>query len=110
MEGAASKSGVKYALANGETVENEGEKHMMASSGEGVNRMITAQVTEVSKPLMSVSKLVKAGNTVVFSPEGSYVYDGYNGETMNLEARNAMYMLKVWVKPASGFHGFGGKP
>ena len=44
-------------------MDNEGEKHMVMSSTEGVDRMVTAQVTEVSKPLMSFSKLVKAGNT-----------------------------------------------
>ena len=105
-----SKTGGKYRMANGDIIDNEGEKQMVMSSGEGVNRLITAQVTEVSKPLLSVSKMVKAGNTVVFAPEGSYIYDGYTGEVMNLEEQRGMYMLKVWIKPASGFQGFGGNP
>ena len=110
VTGPASKAGVKYALANGETVENEGEKHMFMSSSEGVNRLVTAQVTEVSKPLLSVSKMVNAGNTVVFSKDNSYIYDGTTGEVMNLEERNGMYLLKVWIKSSSGFQGFGGNP
>ena len=32
VSGPASKAGVKYALANGDTVDNEGEKHMVMSS------------------------------------------------------------------------------
>jgi len=103
VSGPASKSGVKYSTANGEVLDNEGEKHMFMSSAEGVNRAMTAQVTEVNKPLLSVSKMVKAGNTVIFSPEGSYIYDGYTGETMSLEESKGLYWLKVWIKSSSGF-------
>ena len=110
VSGSASKAGVKYALANGETVDNEGEKHMIMSSMEGVNRLVTAQVTEVSKPLLSVSKMVNAGNTVVFSKDSSYIYDEATGEVMNLEERNGMYLLKLWIRSSSGFQGFGGNP
>ena len=84
-------------------IDNEGEKVMVMSSNEGVNRVITAQVTEVNKPLLSVSKMVKSGNTVVFSPDGSYIYDADTGEVMNLEERYGIYMLKVWVQATSGF-------
>jgi len=108
--GAASKAGVKYATANGETVENEGEKTMVMCSVEGVNREITAQVTDINKPLLSVSKMCKAGYTTVFAPEGSYIYDGYTGEVMNLQEVNGLFMLKGWIKSTSGFHGFGGNP
>ena len=96
--GAASRAGVRYALANGEAIENEGEKIMHVSFLEGVERYLTAQVTDVSKPLLSVSQLVKSGNTVVFSPEGSWIYEEASGEYMEMEERNGMYMLKVWVK------------
>ena len=106
----ASRAGVKYSTANGDTVENEGEKNMVMSSTEGVNRLITAQVTEVSRPLLGVSKMVKVGNSVVFTPEGSWIYDGYTGEVMNLQEVNGMYMLKTWIKSSSGFQGFGGNP
>ena len=59
---------------------------------------------------MSVSKLVKAGNTVVFDQQGSYIYDKDTGETMSLQEDNGMYVLKSWVQKASGFHGFEGNP
>eukprot|EP00973_Karenia_brevis_P077408 10754806-Karenia_brevis.AAC.1 len=93
-------------MANGDVIDNEGEKQMQVSFGEGPERLLTAQVTDVTKPLLSVSKMVKAGHTVVFSPEGSYIYDQANGETMAMEEVKGMYMLKVWVKRPD-FHGHG---
>ena len=89
---------MKYALANGEANDNEGEKIMHVSFAEGMERYLTAQVTDVSKPLLSVSQMVKAGNTVVFSPQGAWIYEEASGECMELEERKGMYMLKVWVK------------
>ena len=106
----SSKPGIKYALANGELVDNEGEKKMVMSTAEGVVREFTAQVTEVNKPLLSVSKMVNAGYTVTFSPEGSYIYDGYDDTYQYLESRNGLFMLKGWVQPSVGFQGLGASP
>ena len=65
---AASLRGVKYEVANGEHIPNLGEKHLRGfTDQEGFPRHVTAQVCDVSKPLMSVAKLVKTGNTVVFT-------------------------------------------
>ena len=69
---------------------------------EGVIRKVTAQVCDVSKPLMSGFKMVKAGHRIVFDEEGSYVEDKATGEVAWLEERVGMYMLKLWVK-ASAF-------
>ena len=77
-----------------------GETHL-----EGIKRRITAQVCEVSKPLLSGARLVRAGNSVVFSPGGSYVYDPATGESMALQEKGGMYMLSMWARAgaASGF-------
>ena len=40
---------------------------------EGFARSVTAQVCDVTKPLMSVHKLVKAGHKVVFDENGAYI-------------------------------------
>ena len=56
---------------------------------------------------MSVAKLVKAGNTVVFSPSGSYIYDEATQEYLSLQENQGMYTLALWVRPGdvprSGF-------
>ena len=63
-----------------------------------------AQVCDVNKALLSVHRVVQAGNRVVFAASGSYVEDEQHGETMELVERGGMYMLKLWVR-AQGFSG-----
>ena len=99
----ASKRGVQYEVANGERIPNLGQKTFTGvTESEGLLRGITAQVCEVNKPLLSVARLVKAGNSVVFAPDGSYVEDNGTQERMWLQESGGMYMLKLWV-PATGF-------
>ena len=47
---------------------------------------------------MSVSRVVKAGNRIVFDEEGSYTEDKTSGENVNVVADGRMYMLKMWIK------------
>ena len=99
----ASLRGVMYEVANGERIPNMGEKTFQAlTDGEGFVRGITAQVCDVNKPLLSVSKLVQSGNTVVFDSDGAYVEDKGTGERMWLKESGGMYMMKLWV-PSAGF-------
>ena len=104
-EGAASRRGVEYEIANGELIPNLGEKRFIAVSTEGISRRLTAQVCEVNKGLLSVSKVVKAGSRVVFDRDGSYIEDKETGEKMALQESGGMYMLKMWTKrsPSSSF-------
>ena len=46
---------------------------------------------------MSVSRLVKAGNTVVFSPTGSYIEDGATLERIELHEEGGMFMTRMWI-------------
>ena len=59
---------------------------------------MTAQVCDVSKALLCVSKVVNAGNKVVFEKTGSYIEDLKTGENIYLKEDGTMYMLKVWAK------------
>ena len=101
-EGAASKSGVQYECANGERIPNLGEQKFMAYTQEGCQKRIRAQVCEVTKALLSVRRLVEAGNRVVFEEGGSYIEDIYRKERMYLQEKHGMYTLKVWTK-GTGF-------
>ena len=96
--GLASKRGVKYEVANGTRIPNLGERKFIAHSEEGAARNITAQVCDVNKALLSVKKVVGAGNRVVFDDSGSYIEDKRSGEKMWLREDNGMYMLKMFVK------------
>jgi hypothetical protein len=102
-EGEACRRGVKYEVADGTLIPNLGEKEFVAVGEGGEMRGMTAQVCEVNKALLSVSKMVKQGNKVVFEEEGAYVEDRHTGERMYLKESGGMYMMKLWVK--SGFLG-----
>ena len=61
-------------MANGTNIPNLGEKSFIANSEDGHVRNLTAQVCDVNKALLSVSRMVKAGNKVVFGDaEGNYI-------------------------------------
>ena len=95
---AASQRGVAYQVANGAQIPNLGEKVLqgvMEGSSTGVARKIKTHICAVNKPLLSVSKLVKAGNTVVFSPEGSYIQDTSTQELIWLVEEQGMYNAKM---------------
>ena len=100
-EGAASRRGVQYEVANGVRIPNLGEKSFAGHSEEGYVREITAQVCDVNKSLLSVSRMVKAGNRVVFDDD-SYIEDKTTGEKLWFASEVGMYALKMWV-PTTGF-------
>ena len=100
--GAASRRGVEYEVANGSTIPNLGEKRFRGFSSEGQGKDITAQVCDVNKALLSVRKIVAAGNKVIFEKQGAYIEDP-GGRQIWLEEKQGMYMLKLWVKKADPF-------
>ena len=99
--GDATRRGVQYEVASGDLIPNLGEKNFLAYGEEGQARAIKAQVCEVNKALMSVSRMVQAGNKVVFSRSGSYVEDEATRERIPLREQSGMYMLKLWIKNQS---------
>jgi hypothetical protein len=98
QEGPAQRRGVVYEVANGVRIPNWGEKRFVGVSNEGIERGMTAQVCDVNKALLSVKKIVAAGNRVVFEDEGSYIQDKMTGQCMCIEEVGGMYMLRMWVK------------
>ena len=59
-----------YRLAHGSLIPNKGEKSFLGMTTEGVARRLKAQVTDVDRPLMSVSQVVENGGRVVFDKKG----------------------------------------
>ena len=101
-EGSASRRGFVYETANGETIPNLGEKQFVAESEEGARKKITAHVADVNKGLLSVTKIVAAGDRVVFDGN-SYLEDRATGEKMWLTEAHGVYMLKMWVESGQPF-------
>ena len=98
VPGEAHRLGVRYEVANGETVPNEGERDFVGQTEEGHIRAIKAQVADVNKDLLSVSRMVKNGCQVVFHPSGSYAQDLQTSEKFWLKESGGMYTLSMWVR------------
>ena len=101
-EGPASRRGVQYEVASGVRIPNLGGKTFKGHTEEGIQRNLKAQVCEVNKALLSVNKMVQAGNRVVFDNIGSYIEDKFTHEKIWLEGKGGMYMLRMWVR-SEGF-------
>ena len=57
---------------------------------------MAAQVTEVNKALLSVSKLASKGCRAVFEEGNSYIENKASGDWIPLEERNGMCFIKMW--------------
>jgi hypothetical protein len=95
----ASRRGVEYECANGESIPNLGQKRMAIYTSEGTLRSCTTQCADVSKPLQSVRHLVKNQHAVVFDDECSYIYNKVAGETNYIADDGMNYTMKTWIIP-----------
>ena len=97
------KEGLRFRAANGTVIENYGRRNLAfkTEGRKGVNCM-SFHVTDVKKPLASVSKIVEKGSAVHFTPEGSYI-QGPSGEKIELVLENGVYVMDV--KFVQGFSG-----
>ena len=62
----ASRASLKYRVANGTAIDNQGEKIIQAMTKQGKNLGMTLQIAHVTKPSGSMRAMVGAGNKVVF--------------------------------------------
>ena len=59
--------------ANGEQIRDLGEKKIPFKTNEGIQWTITFRSASVVKPLISMQKVVQAGNVVVLDEKNSYM-------------------------------------
>ena len=98
-ESEGSKNGIHYKAADRGRMPNYGEKKVefqMVGDGQpkGIHS-ITFQVTDATKPLAAVSKMVKKGNRVVFDPQRSYIENIQTGKQINLIEVGGTYQMEV---------------
>ena len=97
-----SRKHIQYTMANGQKTSNHGEQHVMAVTRGGHEITFKAQVTDVHRPLMSVSRICDKGNRVVFESHGGYIESLTTGEKIHVHRDHNMYRLQVCV-PEAGF-------
>ena len=95
-----SRGGVKYVTASGSVMNNKGEKEIKVRTQEGHKCMLRMQVTDVQKPLMSVSRVCDAGHRVVFTRDGGYIEHEESGQKTEFMRVDNVYRLNVEVAQA----------
>ena len=105
------KFGIEYEIADGNTVENWGERACLIKTSESATTDADAlemqfQVVDVSKALMSVHRVCEQGHDVLFSnrDHGSAILIGGNVRNrIPLRHVGGTYELDAWVKPSPDF-------
>ena len=97
----ASRSGVFYTSANGGKIMNLGEQHIPVALSNGARTICAFQVAEVSRPLMSVSKLCEMGNRVLFGANGGVIMNLRSGEMTPFAKEEGVYTFDIWIPPLS---------
>ena len=67
------------------------------------------QVTDVGKPLASVTRILDKGSTVVFSrkPGGSYIMNNHSGQKIQLTEEKGTFVMDVeYLEPDPDSEGF----
>ena len=94
---------MRFVAANGQPIQNYGRRHVAfrAEGRNGINCM-ASHATDAKKALASVGKMVDQGNSVHFTPSGSYI-EGPSGERVELRKEGGVSVMDVNYLP--GFRG-----
>ena len=90
-------SSKKFVAANGEQIKDLGEKKKPFKTNEGVQRCKTFRSANVVKPLISMQKVVRAGNTVVLDEKNPHIRNIRDGTVIKLDVSNGVYTLDMWI-------------
>ena len=91
-----SRAGGSYRTASGAPVPNLGELDGKFLTNEGYASEIPFQLADIERPLIAVSALTKAGNTVELYETGGRIIHR-SGKMTNIERRGGTYILRMWV-------------
>ena len=73
------------------------EKSNPFKTNEGVQRCITFRSAIVVKPLISMLKVVRAGNNVVLDEQNPHIRNTRDGTMINLDVNNDVYTMDRWI-------------
>ena len=95
-----------YKTAGKTTVYKDGDKALVCGFQNGTELQTKWEVGDIHRPLSSVSKMVRAGNTVCFDTEargGSWIRNNATGNTLKVFERDGIYVLPAWIRNPAGF-------
>ena len=91
-----------FATASGQRIPNYGEQRNRGLSTSGTLLNITAQVTDVKKPLISVQEMVNKGNQVIFKTDGPIIRNCKSGLEIPMVDRGGQYLIEFEIAAVSG--------
>ena len=94
-----SRRGETFITASGDPIPQLGEKVAMVYIEGGALKKIRTQCTTVSKPLLSVKRMIEVGHFVGFCDQGGFLLDLHSGHLEWFREDNGNYMLDTWLVP-----------
>ena len=95
-ESPGSRRGQNFIVGNGERVPNEGQVRLKLESTGPDGRVMpvhsTFQVAEITRPLMSVSKICDQGFSCLFTKDGAQVMDSQQKVVCHFGRANGLYV------------------
>ena len=86
-----------FVAANGEQIRGLGEKRIPLKTNEGIQRCITFRSASVVKPLISLQKVVRAGNVVVLDERNPHIRSIQDRTTTKLDVNSGVYTMDMWI-------------
>ena len=93
-----SKAGMCYSVANGEDIPNVGQKTFEAVTEGGQSGVMTTQLAEVTRPLMSVGQTCDNGNLVIFHKRGGFILNLESRALTPFDRVAGNYEIAYWVR------------
>ena len=88
-----------YIAANKGKIQNQGEQHLLLMTlDESHGFRIKMQSAEVSRPILSVIRLVENGNDVSFRQDGGTNKNRESGQETYFDRKHGVYILKAWLR------------
>ena len=91
------KVGRNYTVADGKHIANMGVRTLVGTTSEGSRRSIAFEVAEVTRPLASLSTIVKAGHRIVLEGSGGYIENTVSKERTAMYLENDVYVFDLYV-------------
>ena len=92
-----SRAGSCYRAANGAAIKNLGQMVTRFTTKEGTSCGMPFQIAEVERPLVSVARLVDAGNRVEFDRDGGRIINAVSGKVVRLRRDGNIFALEMFV-------------
>ena len=87
----------RFVAADGEQTRDLGEKTIPFKTNEGLQRCITVRSASVVKPLISVQKVVRAGNIVVLDEKNPHIRNTRRGTMIKLHVNSGVCNMDMWI-------------